>query len=131
MVNDLIGLRHETAAKFFPGCTTIDCFGLFIETRKRLKLYDYEHDFQWVYEQIYGKALPLRKIAKAMKAIACRVDTPKEGDLAILQFASSTIGLGVVVNGGILTITENGPSFWSNAITGAKFWTPTEIAALN
>lgn len=131
MVNDLIGLRHETAAKFFPGCTTIDCLGLFIETRKRLGLYDYESDFQWVYQQMHEKKMPLRKIAKTMRAIAHRVDSPKEGDLAVLQSASNTIGLGVVINGGILTITEAGPSFWSNKIKNAKFWTPIEDIALN
>jgi hypothetical protein len=131
MVNDLIGLRHKTAAKFFPGCTAIDCLGLFVETRKRLGLYDYESDFQWVYEQMHGEQLPLRKIAKAMRAIAQRVDSPKEGDLAVMQSASNTIGLGVVINGGILTITETGPSFWSDRIKGAKFWTPIEGIALN
>lgn len=131
MVNDLIGLRHETAAKFFPGCTTIDCFALFSETRKRLGLHDFAEDFQWVYDEMIGKQLPLRKIAKAMKKIACRTDNPKEGDLAVFPSASHTMGLGVVINGGILTITENGPSFWSPMIKGAKYWTPIETVALN
>jgi hypothetical protein len=131
MVNDLIGLRHETAAKFSPGCTTIDCLGLFIETRKRLGLYSYEEDFQWVYEEMEGKELPLRKIAKAMKSIARRVEKPEEGDLAVMQTTSNTIGLGVVINGGILTITETGPSFWSNTIKGAKFWAPIDSPVLN
>jgi hypothetical protein len=66
-----------------------------------------------------------------MRAIAQRVDSPKEGDLAVMQSASNTIGLGVVINDGILTITETGPSFWSNRIKGAKFWTPIEGIALN
>lgn len=131
MINDLIGLRHETAAKFFPGCTTIDCFALFSETRKRLGLHDYADDFQWVYEEMTGNTLPLLKIAKAMKKIACRTATPREGDLAMLPSASNTIGLGVVVNGGILTITERGASFWSPMIKEAKFWTSIDTAALN
>ncbi len=131
MVNDLIGLRHETAAKFFPGCTTIDCFGLFIETRKRLGLYDYEDDFQWVYEEMEGKTLPLRKIASRMKQIARRTKSPMEGDLVVLPSKSTTMGLGVVINGGILTITENGPSFWMPKTDNAKFWTPIDSVALN
>ena len=131
MVNDLIGLRHETAAKFFPGCTTIDCFGLFIETRKRLGLYDYEDDFQWVYEEMEGKVLPLRKIASRMKRMARRTNCPVEGDLVVLPSKTTTMGLGVVINSGILTITENGPSFWTPKTDNAKFWTPINPAALN
>jgi hypothetical protein len=123
MINDLIGLRHETAAKFFPGCTTIDCFGLFSETRKRLGLHDFSDDFQWVYEEIIGGALPLRKIAKAMQKIARRTNEPKDGDLAVMLSEPHTMGLGVVINGGILTITEACPSFWSPMIKDAKFWT--------
>lgn len=131
MVNDLIGLRHETAAKFFPGCTTIDCFGLFVETRKRLGLHDFADDFQWVYEDIEDKVLPLRRIASVMKKIARRTDFPREGDLAVLPSKNTTIGLGVVINGGILTITENGPSFWMGMANDAKFWTPIDSAVLN
>lgn len=131
MVNDLIGLRHETAAKFYPGCTTIDCFGLFIETRKRLGLHDYENDFQWVYEEMEEKILPLRKIASRMKKIAKRTDTPKEGDLALLPSKNTTMGIGVVINGGILTITENGSSFWTPKTDNAKFWTPIDSVVLN
>jgi hypothetical protein len=131
MINDLIGLRHETAAKFFPGCKTIDCFGLFIETRKRLGLHDFADDFEWVYQEIDNQTLPLRKIAAYMKKIARRTDCPIEGDLAVLPSKATTIGLGVVVNGGILTITENGSSFWCPMVKDVKFWTPVNSSALN
>jgi hypothetical protein len=131
MINDLIGLRHETAAKFYPGCTTIDCFGLFIETRKRLGLYNFADDFEWVYQEIDNQTLPLRKIAALMKKIARRTDCPVEGDLVVLPSKSTTIGLGVVINGGILTISENGSSFWFPMIKEAKFWTPIDSSALN
>jgi hypothetical protein len=131
MVNDLIGLRHETAAKFYPGCTTIDCFGLFIETRKRLGLHDYGDNFQWVYEEMEDKILPLRKIASRMRKIAKRTNTPKEGDFVLLPSKNTTMGIGVVIHGGILTITENGPSFWMPKTDNAKFWTPINPAVLN
>lgn len=131
MVNDLIGLRHETAAKFYPGCTTIDCFGLFVEVRKRLGLHDFGDDFQWVYEEMEEKVLPLRKIANRMKQIARRTNSPIEGDLVLLPSRNTTMGLGVVVNGGILTITEMGSSFWTPKTDDAKFWTPIDSAVLN
>lgn len=131
MINDLIGLRHELTARFSPGCKTIDCFGLFIETRKRLGLHDFADDFEWVYQEIDSQTLPLRKIAACMKKIAQRIDRPIEGDLAVLPSKATTIGLGVVINGGILTITENGLSFWCPMIKEAKFWTPINLAALN
>jgi hypothetical protein len=126
MINDLIGLRHETAAVFSPHCKTIDCFALFSETRKRLGMRDYYEDFAWVYDEMEDGILPIKKIFRKVRQIAWPTLSPLDGDLALLPARAGNLGLGVVINDGILTITESAASFWTPVMTGAKFWTPIE-----
>lgn len=123
MINDLIGLRHETGAQFSSSGNTIDCLALFSETRKRLGLYDYYDDFKWVYDS-RDKCFSVIKIFRQIKKIAVQTDYPKDGDLVVLPSRPGNVGLGVVINNGILTITDRNPSFWRPMLPEAKFWTP-------
>jgi hypothetical protein len=126
MINDLIGLRHETAATFSPHCKTIDCFALFSEVRHRLGMRDYYADFEWVYGEMDDGKLPLKKILRQIKQMAVPTFSPMDGDLVLLPARAFNLGLGVVINGGVLTITEKGPSFWTPIGMEAKFWTPID-----
>jgi hypothetical protein len=119
MINDLIGLDYEAGAKYFSGCSRIDCFALFCEARRRLGLVDYEEEFQWVYE---AEKLPVRKIIKLMREIAEEVNEPKDGDLAITNGGFYRLGVGVVINGGILTIAHGMKSFWAPSFLNASFY---------
>jgi hypothetical protein len=110
MINDLIGLNYKAGARYFDGCAEIDCFALLCETRRRLGLYDYEAEFQWVYEE---EKLPVRKIVKAMQLIATEISDPINGDMAIMSGGMHRLSVGVVINGGILTIAHGMKSFWS------------------
>jgi len=70
--------------------------------------------------------LPIKKILRKVRQIAWPTLSPMDGDLALLSARAGNLGLGVVINGGILTITESAASFWTPIMTGAKFWTPIE-----
>lgn len=130
MINDLIGLRHESGANFSPNKQTIDCFALFSETRRRLGLYDYYDDFKWVYNAS-SDTLPIIKIFRQIKKIAVPTNSPRDGDLVVLPAKTGGLGLGVVINDGILTITDKNLSFWRPIFLGAKFWTPINETRLN
>jgi len=119
MINDLIGLDYKAGARYFPGCSHIDCFALFCEARRRLGLFDYENDFQWVYET---EKLPTKAIIKAMRTIAEKTDQPKDGDLAVIGGGLHRLGVGVVINGGILTIGHGIKSFWAPSLMNASFY---------
>lgn len=119
MINDLIGLDYEAGARYFPGCSRIDCFALFCEARRRMGMFDYEEEFQWVYKT---EKLPVRKIIKAMRLIAELVVDPLDGDLAITGGGMHRLGVGVVINGGILTIAHGTKSFWTPSLLNASFY---------
>lgn len=119
MINDLIGLDYKAGAKYFPGCRSIDCFALFCETRRRLGLKDYEDEFQWVYE---SDKLPVKAIVRKMKEIAEQVDSPKNGDLALISGGFHRLSVGVVINGGILMTAHGMKSFWTPSLMNASFY---------
>ena len=119
MINDLIGLEYELGAKYFPGCTKVDCFSLFSETRRRLGLPDCEKEFEWAYN---NESLPTKAILKAIKAIARRTEQPLDGDLAVVSGGLRQIGLGAFINNGILTIAHGSKSFWTPSFAHARFY---------
>jgi hypothetical protein len=123
MINDLIGLSYEAGAKYSPGCSRIDCFALLCETRRRLGLIDYEDEFQWVYE---AERLPVKAIIKAVRKIARQTNEPKDGDMAITGGGLHRLAVGVVINGGILTIAHGMKSFWTPSLLNASFYSPLE-----
>ena len=113
MFNDLIGLRHKTAARFYPGCEEIDCFFLVVEARKRLGKKDDESKFMWVFDQ-YNQTgrFPVRKILSTIHSIASPTESPEDGDLALISVSLKEVGIGVYVNGGILMIGIDKTSAW-------------------
>jgi len=113
MFNDLIGLRHKTAARFYSGCKEIDCFFLVVEARKRLGKNDDESKFMWVFDEYYenGK-FPVRKILSTINSIASPTESPEDGDLALISVSMKEVGIGVYVNGGILMIGVDRTSAW-------------------
>lgn len=119
MINDLIGLDYEAGARYHDGCRCIDCFALFCEVRRRLDLYDYEQEFQWVYDT---DKLPVRMIIKQMRKIARKVDSPNNGDMAIMGGGIHRLAVGVVINDGILTISHGTKSFWTPSLLNASFY---------
>lgn len=119
MINDLIGLNYKAGARYFSGCSHIDCFALLCETRRRLALYDYEDEFQWVYAT---EKLPTRAIIKYMKSIACKTETPHDGDMALMGGGMNRLSVGVVINGGILSIAHGMKSFWTPSLLDASFY---------
>lgn len=119
MINDLIGLDYKAGARYKPNCSRIDCFALFCEARRRLGLFDYEDEFQWVYTT---EKLPVKAIIKAMRKVSVRTDTPRDGDLAITNGGFYTLGVGVVINNGILTIAHGKKSFWAPSLLNASFY---------
>mgnify|MGYP007019973068 CR=1 FL=1 len=119
MINDLIGLDYKAGARYAPNCSCIDCFALLCEARRRLGLKDYEDEFQWVYE---SKRLSVKAIIKAMQKIATKTDCPRDGDMAIMGGGLHSLSVGVVVNGGILTIAHGMKSFWTPSLIGATFY---------
>lgn len=119
MINDLIGLDYKAGARYFPGCSSIDCFALFCETRRRLGLKDYEDEFQWVYEK---DRLPVKAIIKAVREITRQTSSPQDGDMAIMGGGLNRLAVGVVINGGILTISHGTKSFWTPSLLNASFY---------
>ena len=123
MFNDLIGLRHKTAARFYPGCEEIDCFFLVVEARKRLGKKDDENRFMWVFEQFQenGK-FPVRKILSTIHSIASPTENPEDGDLALISVSLKEVGIGVYVNGGILMIGVDKTSTWMSGYKEVKLF---------
>lgn len=123
MFNDLIGLRHKTAARFYPGCEEIDCFFLVVEARKRLGKKDDESRFMWVFEQFQenGK-FPVRKILSTIHSIASPTENPEDGDLALISVSLKEVGIGVYVNGGILMIGVDKTSTWMSGYKEVKLF---------
>lgn len=123
MINDLIGLSYKAGARYFPGCSEIDCFALFCETRRRLGLRDYEDEFQWVYET---NKLPVKAIIKCMREIAFKTSSPREGDMALMGGGINRLSIGVFVNAGILSIAHGAKSFWTPSIANASFYSSAQ-----
>lgn len=128
MFNDLIGLRHKTAAKFYPGCQEIDCFFLVVEARKRLGKKDNEQQFMWVFEEYYesGK-FPVKQILSTIHSIASPTTEPEDGDLALVGVSFKEVGIGVYVNGGILSIAIDKTSTWTPNNNQAKLFKIHEL----
>ena len=123
MINDLIGLEYKAGAKYQPSSPFIDCFGLLCEARRRLDLVDYEEQFQWVYE---AEKLPVKAIIKTVRKIAQQTNEPRDGDMAITGAGLHRLAVGVVINGGILTIAHGMKSFWTPSLLNASFYSSLE-----
>jgi len=113
MINDLIGLSYERRARFCDGEGQTDCFMLVCEARRRLGLRDYEEDFRWAYDEYDAGNLPMRRIMRWLLEHGRRTNAYDDGNVAIMKTIGGELGVGVVYNGGILTISKGGRSFWT------------------
>lgn len=123
MINDLIGLKHKTAARYEKNSQYIDCFFLVLEARRRLGKKDNGEKYYWVFDE-YEKTgrFPVKKILKIINSIASSCEQPEDGDIAIASVSFKEIGLGVFINGGVLSIATNGRSTWTPYYEGVKLF---------
>jgi hypothetical protein len=62
MFSDLIGLPYQWAAKPEQGAT--DCFMLSSEVRKRLGLFSYDEQYEWIYQRWDDASFPSKLVLK-------------------------------------------------------------------
>jgi hypothetical protein len=123
MINDLIGLSYERRARFCDGQGKTDCFMLVCEVRRRLALHDYEDDFRWAYDQYDSGNLPMKRIVRWLFDNGQRTFEKENGNVAIiLPKPSGEIAVGVAYDGGILTVSRGGRSFWSPSFPSLKLF---------
>lgn len=123
MINDLIGLDYERRARFCEGNGKSDCFMLVCEVRRRLCLHDYEDEFRWAYDEYDSGNLPMKRIVRWLLENGKRTMERENGNVAIiLPKAGSEIAVGVVYDGGILTISRGGRSYWSSFFPSLKLF---------
>jgi|694.fasta_scaffold46864_5 hypothetical protein len=93
--NDLIGLPYQWGKKPNEGAT--DCLQLMSEARRRLGLYDYSQDFEWIYEKWEEEKFPGAMIARWMKENADQCDA-RIGAMGYLCGNTGGLALGTVVD---------------------------------
>lgn len=113
MINDLIGLSYERRARFCEGNNKTDCFMLVCEARRRLGLHDYEEDFQWAYDQYDAGNLPMKRIIRWLLSNGEVTNKYEDGNVVIMKTLGQELAVGVVYDGGVLTISKGGQSFWA------------------
>jgi hypothetical protein len=122
MINDLIGLNYERRARYVDGEGKSDCFMLVCEVRRRLGLYDYEQDFAWAYDEYEANNLPMKRILRWMLEHGIKTNELKDGNVAIMRMLSGELAVGVVYDGGIITISRGGRSFWTKKFPPMKLF---------
>ena len=113
MINDLIGLSYERRARPSEGQGKSDCFMLVCEARRRLGLHDYEEDFQWAYDQYDAGNLPMKRIIRWLLTNGKTTHDLENGNVTIMKTFNGELAVGVVYDGGVLTISKGGRSFWA------------------
>lgn len=122
-MNDLIGLQYERRARFCEGNGKSDCFMLVCEARRRFGLYDYEDEFQWAYDEYDSGNLPMRRIVRWLFENGKRTTERENGNVAIiLPKQGGEIAVGVAYDGGILTVSRGGRSYWSSSFPSLKLF---------
>jgi hypothetical protein len=123
MINDLIGLSYERRARPSDGEGKSDCFMLVCEVRRRLGLYDYEDDFKWAYDEYDSGNLPIKRVIRWLFENGKRTTTKDDGNVAIiLPRPGGEIAVGVAYDGGIVTVSRNGRSYWSPSFPSLKLF---------
>jgi hypothetical protein len=114
MINDLIGLSYERRARPSDGEGKSDCFMLVCEVRRRLGLHDYEDHFKWAYDEYDSGNLPMKRVIRWLFENGKRTTVREDGNVAIiLPRPGGEIAVGVAYDGGIVTVSRNGRSYWS------------------
>jgi len=123
MINDLIGLTYERRARFCEGNGKSDCFMLVCEVRRRLGLHDYEDEFRWAYDEYDSGNLPMKRIVRWLFENGTRTMEKENGIVAIiLPKPGGEIAVGVAYDGGILTVSRGGRSYWSRLFPSLKLF---------
>lgn len=122
MINDLIGLNYERRARPVNEQGKSDCFMLVCEVRRRLKLHDYEKDFSWAYDEYEANNLPMKRILRWMLEHGIKTNELKDGNVAIMRMLNGELAVGVVYDGGIITISNGGRSFWTKSFPPMKLF---------
>jgi len=113
MINDLIGLSYERRARFCDNNGETDCFMLVCEVRRRLNLHDYEDEFRWAYDDYEAGTLPIKRIIRWLLIHGEKTSKMENGNIAIMFPPKGEIAVGVVYDGGIVTVSKGGRSFWT------------------
>jgi hypothetical protein len=98
--NDLIGLKHQYAARPAEGLGYTDCWLLCMEVRKRLGLKHLEHSYPWVYEDYEEEELSIRKILRWLLSFGEKIHEPRPGAVFYLPGANSLLAMAVVADDG-------------------------------
>ena len=112
MINDLIGLSYERRARPSDGNGKTDCFMLLCEVRRRLGLHDYEEYFQWAYDEYEANNLPMKRIIRWLLENGEKTATMNDGNAVVMRNPGGELAVGVVYDGGILSICSGGRSSW-------------------
>lgn len=123
MINDLIGLSYERRARPSEGNGKSDCFMLVCEVRRRLGLHDYEDDFRWAYDEYDAGNLPMKRVVRWLFENGKRTMEKEDGNVAIiLPRPGGEIAVGVVYDGGIITVSRGIRSHWSRSFPSVKLF---------
>ena len=123
MINDLIGLAYERRARFCEGEGKTDCFMLVCEVRRRLGLHDYEKEFRWAYDEYDSGDLPMKRIIRWLFDNGKRTMERENGNVVIiLPRPGDEVAVGVAYDGGILTVSRGGRSWWSSSFPSLKLF---------
>jgi hypothetical protein len=96
--NDLIGLEYKWGARPSDGSGFTDCFGLTMEIRKRLGLYDFYSDYCWMYEAHEDEGVSGKQILKWIWERGQRSKLARPGAIFRSPSALQGIALAAVIN---------------------------------
>jgi len=96
--NDLIGLRHQYAAKPSDGNGFTDCWLLCMEIRRRLGLKHLENDWPFVYQDYTENELTIRRILRWLLTFGEKITEPRPGAVFYLPGSQSLIAMAVVAD---------------------------------
>ncbi len=96
LFNDLIGLQYKWGAKPSDSSGFTDCFGLTMEVRKRLGLYDFYADYCWIYEN--ENKITARQILQWIWERGQRCKTARPGALFRNPSMAEGIALAAVID---------------------------------
>jgi len=98
--SDLIGLKHQYAARPSDGEGFTDCWLLCMEVRKRLGLKHLETSYPWVYQDYEEKELTIRKILRWLLSFGKKITEPRPGAVFYLPGGNSLLAMAVVLDDG-------------------------------
>lgn len=98
MLNSLIGLEYKWGAHPNDGSGFTDCFALSMEVRRRLNLYDFYPEFEWVYHQYETEGVNGQQILRWIWQRTERSSVPIIGALFRAPSSHGAIALATVID---------------------------------